>query len=85
MIRGSEGITADEERPHMSSTNTGPGASPLTPRGLVNVPDLAESWHTFRAVMGTITVVTGVVLGAMWGWAGGFIAAALAGLPSSMR
>ena len=62
----------------MSSTNTGPAASPLTPRGLVNVPDLAESWHTFRAVMGTITVVTGVVLGAMWGWAGGFIAAALA-------
>ncbi len=62
----------------MSSTNTGPAASPLTPRGLVNVPDLAASWHTFRAVMGAITVATGVVLGAMWGWAGGFIAAALA-------
>ena len=62
----------------MSPTETGPGAPPLTARGLVNVPDLAQSWHTFRAVMGTMTVFTGVALGALWGWAGGFIAAALA-------
>jgi signal transduction histidine kinase len=47
---------------------------------LVNVPDLAESWHTFRAVVGSITFVAGVALGAMWGWAGGFIAGILAGV-----
>jgi signal transduction histidine kinase len=76
----SEGTTADEERPPVSSTNTASGPISITARGLVNVPDLSESWHTFRVVVATVTVVTGVILGAIWGWAGGFIAAMLAGI-----
>lgn len=64
----------------MSPNPTGSPAQPFTPQGLVTVPDLVDVWHTFRAVIASITCLTGLVLGTLWGWMGGFVAGLLAAI-----
>ena len=46
--------------------------------GLFSAPKLASAWHTFRIITASFTLVTGVVLGVIWTWSGGYLCALLA-------
>ncbi|MCH7670428.1 MAG: HAMP domain-containing histidine kinase [Acidobacteria bacterium] len=64
----------------MKLRNTESLATPAMAQGLVYVPDLTRVWHRFRLVTGSSTLVAAAVLGVLWGWWGGYITAALAGV-----
>lgn len=56
-------------------------------QGLVGLAGMWRTWHTFRMAISVVALVSGVVLGLIWSWAGGFLAAALGlvGLVDAMR
>jgi len=46
-------------------------------RGLVGLAGMWRTWHSFRMAISAVAIVSGVVLGLLWSWPGGFVAAVL--------
>jgi signal transduction histidine kinase len=67
------------------SMNTGGAPSPVGSaghavghgRGLVGIGGMWRTWHTFRIVISVVAMVSGIALGVLWNWPGGFAAAVL--------
>ena len=51
---------------------------PGRPAGLFHSAELTHAWNTFRRFAAMATVVAGLGMGLAWGWAGGYIAVAMA-------
>ena len=56
-------------------------------QGLVGIGGMWRTWQTFRVVISVVAVTAGITLGVLWGWSGGFLAAALGffGLVDAVR
>ena len=75
--------------------NTGGAQSPVGSagyavdhgRGLVGITGIWRTWHTFRIVISVVAMVSGIALGVLWTWPGGFAAAVLGllGLINAIR
>ena len=55
--------------------------------GLVGISGMWRTWHAFRIAISVVVIVSGVALGVVWTWPGGFAAAAmgLVGLVAAVR
>lgn len=75
--------------------STGSALSPVGPAGdavshgggLVSIGGMWRTWHAFRIAISTVAMVTGIALGILWAWPGGFAAAVmgLVGLVDAVR
>lgn len=57
---------------------TGIPLVPGRPAGLFHSAELTDAWNTFRRFAAMATVIAGLGMGLAWGWAGGYIAVAMA-------
>lgn len=51
---------------------------PGRPAGLFRSAELTHAWNTFRRFAAMATVLAGIAMGFIWGWAGGYLAVAMA-------